>query len=246
MRKIPRKILIISGYLFRYPMRIVYYGNKYECPVCNGKFRKFLPYGIISRPNVLCPKCLSLERHRLIWIFLKSHTSFFSDNIKLLHVAPEQCFRKFFRKQKNLEYITADLESPIADVKLDIQEIPFKQNSFDMIMCNHVLEHVDNDKKALSEFYRILKPGGFAILQVPMDMNRKNTYEDPAITDPKEREKHFLQKDHLRLYGLDYPKIIQKAGFFVEEVNILKTLDKKLVNKYRLPEGEIIYYAIKK
>lgn len=245
MRNIPRKVLIVLGYFFRYPLRIFYSGNKVECPVCKGKFRKFLPYGIISRPNVLCPKCLSLERHRLIWLFLKNKTEFFSKNIKLLHVAPEQCFRKYFKKQNNLEYITADLESPIADVKLDVQDIPFEDNSFDMIMCNHVLEHVENDKKALSEFYRVLKNNGFALLQIPIDINREKTYEDPSITDPREREKHFLQKDHLRLYGLDYPEILRKAGFVVEEINLLNEIPQELIGKYRLPPDEIIYLAQK-
>ncbi len=246
MRKIPRKALIISGYFLKYPFRLLYSGNKVECPICSGKFRKFLPYGVVSRPNVLCPKCLSLERHRLIWIFLKNKTEFFSTNIKLLHVAPEQCFRKYFKKQMNLEYITADLESPIADVKLDIQDIPFDDNSFNMIMCNHVLEHVENDKQAMSEFFRVLKHNGFAILQVPLDTDRKKTYEDSSITDPKEREKHFLQKDHLRLYGLDYPEILRDSGFYVEEINLIKELSHDLIEKYRLAPDEIIYFAQKK
>lgn len=245
MRHIPRKILILSGYIFRYPARLFLSGNKVHCPVCGGNYRKFLPYGIISRPNVMCPGCLSLERHRLLWLFLEQKTSLFKEEIRLLHIAPEQCFRKLFKKQKNLDYITADLESPIATVKMDVQNIPFEDNCFDAIICNHVLEHVDNDKKAMSELYRVLKKDGFALLQVPIDYYRDITYEDPNITDPAEREKHFLQKDHLRLYGLDYPEILRKEGFNVEEIKLQEELSKELIEKYRLPPDEIIYFAHK-
>ena len=246
MRHIPRKVLIISGYIFKYPVRLFFIGNNVECPVCNGTFRKFLPYGIISRSNALCPKCLSLERHRLMWFFLERKTDFFSENLRVLHIAPEQCFRKIFRKQKNLEYITADLESPIADVKLDIQDIPYEDCSFDIIICNHVLEHVEDDKKAMSELFRTLKKDGFALLQVPIDYNRGTTYEDPTITDPAEREIHFLQKDHLRLYGLDYPEKLKQSGFFVEQIDMFKELSFEVAKKSCLPADEKIYFAKKK
>ncbi|MFC2117244.1 class I SAM-dependent methyltransferase [Bacteroidota bacterium] len=246
MRHIPRKVLIISGYFFKYPVLLFFFGNKVECPICNGKFRKFLPYGIISRSNALCPKCLSLERHRLMWFFLERKTKFFSDELSVLHIAPEQCFRKIFRKQKNLEYVTADLESPIADVKLDIQDIPYEDCSFNVIICNHVLEHVEDDKKAMSELFRTLKKDGFALLQVPIDFNREITYEDSSITDPVEREIHFLQKDHFRLYGLDYPEKLEKSGFFVEQIDMINELPTELVKKSCLPENEKIYFAQKR
>lgn len=224
-------------------------GNKVECPVCGGKFRKFLPYGYTKatgRDNCLCPKCLSLERHRLMWLFLNRETKFFSENLKVLHIAPEQCFYKRFKAITNLDYTTADLESPIADVHFDVQEIPFAQESYDVVICNHVLEHVTNDAKAMSEIYRVLKPNGFAILQVPMDTDNPNTMEDPNVTDPKEREKLYRQKDHVRLYGLDYSDRLSAAGFNVVERKYAHEIDSDLAGKYRLPMDEIFYFNQKK
>ncbi len=135
----------------------------------------------------------------------------------MLHIAPEQPYLKKFKAMKNLDYTTADLESPIADIKMDIREMPFEDNSFDVLFCNHVLEHIDNDKKAMQEILRVLKPNAWAILQVPLDRTLKSTYEDFSITDPKEREKKFGQYDHLRVYGKDYKDKLEDAGFEVIE-----------------------------
>jgi SAM-dependent methyltransferase len=238
----PRRYLIILSYAFTRFSSLFYRGNKYECPVCDGRFRKMLPYGYIDlRNNALCPSCLSLERHRLLWLYLKNKTNFFSDTLKVLHIAPEQCYLKRFRKLTNLDYTTGDLESPIADVKMDVINIPFDVNQFDVVLCNHVLEHIERLDKALSEIYRILKPGGFAILLVPVDFNREVTYEDLTITDPKEREKHFFQYDHVRLFGRDYPEIIKKAGFVVNEQNYINELPGDVKEKYCLPENEFMF-----
>ncbi|NJW54655.1 class I SAM-dependent methyltransferase, partial [Salinimicrobium oceani] len=168
-------------------------------------FRKFLPYGYEQqRDNVLSPSTLSLERHRLLWIYLKEHTTFFTAPHKVLHFAPEQAFYSRFKKLKNLDYTTTDLNSPLADVKADICDLPFEDNAFDFILCNHVLEHIPDDKKAMAELFRILRPGGTAILQIPQDLKREKTFEDDSITDPKERAKIFGQYDHVRVYGRDY------------------------------------------
>jgi SAM-dependent methyltransferase len=179
-------------------MRLVavfYRGNAVECPVCKGRFSKFLPYGYNKmRENVLCPRCLSLERHRLLWLYLRERTGIFTGNYSLLHIAPEQCFYRRFRKMGNLTYVTADLESPLADIKLDVQAMPFKDDEFDIVICNHVLEHVPDDRKALREIYRVLKKGGFALMQVPTNFSLEKTYEDPSITDPSDREKHFAKR----------------------------------------------------
>ena len=141
-----------------------------------------------------------------MWLFLRDQTSFFTADTKLkvLHIAPEQCFLDIFRKQKNLDYTTSDLESPIADVKADICNLPFNENEFDVIFCNHVLEHITDDTKAMQELYRVLKPGGFGIFQVPQDVSRAKTFEDDTITNKKERAKIFGQYDHVRVYGRDY------------------------------------------
>ena len=245
----PRPFLIRLSLLINRIIAVFLIGNKVECPVCNGKFRKFLPYGYTKetgRDNCLCPKCLSLERHRLMWLYLKNETDFFNKNLKVLHIAPEQCFFKRFKTQPNLDYTTGDLESPIADVHFDVQEIPFEENSFDVVICNHVLEHVESDAKAMSELYRILKPNGFAILQVPMDAQNPNTEEDPTVTNPKERERLYRQKDHVRLYGLDYFDRLAKAGFTVKASKYSEVFPSDMAGRYRLPLDEIFYFNQKK
>lgn len=228
-------------------MAVFYRGNNVECPVCESHFRKFLPYGrLSSRENALCPKCLALERHRLIWIYLKRKTDFFTKEAKMLHIAPELCFMDRFEALDNLDYITADIESPLAKVKMDIHEIPFEDNSVDIIFCNHVLEHVDDDLRALSEMKRVLKPGGWAILQVPFFYPLpETTYEDKTIVDPKEREKVFGQDDHVRLYGQDYAKRLASSGFNVVEERLIDELSEEEKKRFALPVNEIIYKVVK-
>lgn len=164
----------------------------------------------------------------------------------MLHVAPEICFMERFEALENLEYITADIESPLAKVKMDIHEIPFEDNSIDIIFCNHVLEHVDDDMKALSEMRRVLKPGGWAILQVPFFYPLlKTTYEDKSIVDPKEREKAFGQDDHVRMYGEDYGTRLASSGFRVVEERLIDELSDDEKSLYALPEKEVIYKVVK-
>ncbi|GAA4315598.1 hypothetical protein GCM10023164_11780 [Christiangramia aestuarii] len=141
---------------------------------------------------------------------------------------------------KNLDYTTTDLNSPLADVKADICDLPFKNESFDFILCNHVLEHIPDDRKAMEEIYRILKPGGTAILQIPQDLKRAKTFQDDSITDPEERAKIFGQYDHVRVYGRDYFDKLRKVGFQVEEVDYTSRLSEEQVERYRLAKGEII------
>lgn len=245
VRNLPRVWLIRFGKVFCFFVAPFYKGNKFECPVCSGKFRKFLPYGNKGADNRLCPGCLSLERHRLLWLYLNNKTGFFKSDLSVLHVAPEQPFIKRFRKLRNLKYVTGDLESPLADVKMDICNIPFNRNYFDIIICNHVLEHITDEKKALSEIFRVLKPGGWAILQVPVDTSIIKTYEDETITSPRERELHFGQYDHVRVHGLDYSKRLEDAGFTVKKDEYLNEIDNNLRIRYRLPDEEIIYFSVK-
>ena len=245
-RFIPRHHLQrFSAFILRI-VGIFYLGNKFEDPITGIKYRKLLPYGRIqSRPNALAPHSMSLERHRLLWLYLKERTNFFSDNLKVLHIAPEYCFLKRFKKMKNLSYTTADLVSPWAEVKLDVQNMPFDENSFDVVLCNHVLEHVSDDKLALSELYRVMKPGGFGIFQVPIDVSIEKTQEDKAINTPELREKHYGQRDHLRLYGADYPNRLSKAGFIATADSFVQTLPQHLAKRYALPNDEIIYLCVK-
>ncbi len=234
-RFIPRKYLQKVSHFFARLIGLFYTGNNVECPVCGAHYRNFLPYGRFkSRDNALCPNCLSLERHRLMWLFLKEKTNFFSARLKVLHIAPEYCFLKRFKALKNLDYVSADLESPLARVKMDVQEIPFGNDTFDVVFCNHTLEHVDDDIKAMTELFRVLKPGGWGIIQSPINVEREKTYEDKSIITEKEREIHFGQKDHVREYGLDYDKRINSAGFKVEVNDFIKDMDSEKVAKYAL------------
>lgn len=237
----PRPLLIRFSYLARPFLKLALRGNKYTDPIDGSSFKKFLPYGYVKqRENVLSPSTLSLERHRLLWLYLKNETDFFNRNLKVLHFAPEQAFYKRFRNLNNLDYTTTDLNSPLADVKADICNLPFSDNEFDFILCNHVLEHIPDDTKAMQEIYRILKPGGTAILQIPQDLDREKTFEDDSITDKTEREKIFGQYDHVRIYGRDYFDKLRSIGFKVKEADYTRELSSEEINKYRLAKGEII------
>jgi len=197
---LPRTWLIQLSILFRPLIRLYFKGNKYTDPIDGSSYRKFLPYGYQKlRENALCPGTLSLERHRLLWLYLKRKTSFLKDSIRVLHVAPEQVFYKKFKSFSHWDYTTTDLDSPLAEVKADLCNLPFESNTYDLILCNHVLEHIPNDKLAMKEIYRVLKQGGTAILQVPLDENRKKNFEDNRGVDSKERAKIFGQYDHVKV-----------------------------------------------
>ena len=241
LNTIPRPYLIKMSYWARPILAVWLKGEPYTDPIDGKNFRKFLPYGYgKQRPNVLSPSTLSLERHRLLWLYLKNKTDFFTAKKKVLHMAPEQCFLDIFKKLKNIDYTTADLYSPIVDIKADILNLPFEDNSFDIILCNHVLEHIEDDHKAMTELYRVLKPKGMGIFQIPQDLNLEKTYEDFSITSAEERKKHFGQYDHVRVYGKDYFDRLRNVGFKVDEVDYSKTISKVLVDKYRLVKGEIL------
>ena len=243
LNTIPRPWLIKASYIIRPVISWYLKGDKFTDPIDGKSFRKFLPYGYVKqRENALSPSTLSLERHRLMWLFLRDNTTFFTatKKLKVLHIAPEQCFLDIFRKQQNLNYITSDLESPIADVKADICDLPFKENEFDVVFCNHVLEHVPNDTKAMQELYRVLKPGGFGIFQIPQDLSKTITFEDDTITDRKERAKLFGQYDHVRVYGRDYFDKLRSIGFKVDEVDYTKKITLNKIEKYCLMKNEIL------
>lgn len=238
---IPRPWLIRASDFFRPIFAFFLKGNTFTDPIDGKSFRAFLPYGYVNqRKNALSPSTLSLERHRLLWLYLQRETHFFLKPIQLLHFAPEQAFYKRFRKQKNIKYTTTDLNSPLADVKADICNLPFADESFDWILCNHVLEHIPDDTKAMQELYRVLKPGGIAILQIPLDMNRAETFEDDSITDKDKRTEIFGQYDHVRVYGMDYFDKLRSVGFHVNEIVYGSQLSEEEVKRYNIDKYEII------
>lgn len=202
-------------------MGIAYIGRGRKCPICGARRRKFLPYGYVtSREDALCPRCLALERHRMIWLWLERHSGLFDNLPRLLHIAPEVSLMRHFRQlyRGTTNYITADLESPLAEMHFDVQNIPLESKSVDVIICNHLLEHVDDDLRAMRELYRVLRRGGWGIMLVPEDRSLECTFEDDTITDPEERTRRFGQYDHKRLYGRDYDDRLRAAGFRVERI----------------------------
>lgn len=246
LNKIPRPLLISLSVFFR-PLIILFFkGSKFTDPIDGNSYRKFLPYGYgKTRENALSPGTLSLERHRQMWLYLQNETEFFTKNLKVLHIAPEQEFLRKFKKMKNLDYTSADLYSPIVDVKADILALPFPDETYDVVFCNHVLEHIEDDAKAMSELFRVMKKGGWGILQVPMKNSLEKTYEDFSITEKKERQKHFGQYDHVRWYGLDYFERLKNAGFKTEILYYSQKFSDKEISKYGLMKNEILPVVFK-
>jgi hypothetical protein len=202
----------------------IYRGKQRWCPVCDQSSRRFLPFGVVVRPDAQCPRCGSLERHRLVWLYFARRTDLFDGKARrMLHVAPERTFEARLRKRLGAGYLTADLFDPHVMVQMDICNIQYPEESFDVIYCSHVLEHVPDDRQALREFRRVLRKTGWAILLVPITVDR--TVEDPTVTDPAERLRLFGQEDHVRRYGPDYVDRLREAGFevVVSQVSDLAT-----------------------
>ena len=237
----PRTFLIKFSFIFQPLLSLLLKGDKFTDPIDGKSFRKFLSYGYNKlRKNALSPSTLSLERHRLLWLYLINETVLFEKKIKLLHFAPEQAFYKRFKKLNNIQYDSIDINSPLAKIKADICDLPINDNTYDFILCNHVLEHVLDDKKAMSELYRVLKKGGTGIFQVPIDMNRKKTFQDDSITDKLERNKIFGQYDHVRVYGKDYFNKLENTGFKVQQIDYSKEFSNEEILKYSIIRGEVI------
>lgn len=226
LNTIPRPVLQRVAGLAIPMLGLLYIGKGRKCTICGAQRRKFLPYGYGKvREDALCPSCLSLERHRQLWHYIM-HSEEIAQKISslqtTLHIAPEVCLMKEFKrmyKSAPYSYITADLESPLADMHFDVQNIPMEDNSVDIIICNHLLEHVENDQTALKEMYRIMRSGGIGIMLAPIDYSRDVTFEDDTITDPKQRAELFGQYDHRRVYGKDYLDRLCAAGFKGEEID---------------------------
>ena len=234
-----------------------YRGREFECVVCGGTFRTF------RLAETSCPRCGALDRTRLLCIYLEHHRELLPERTRLLHFAPEYGLQRWLRARPGVEFRSADLDSPLADDKVDITDMPYEDASFDAVLCSHVLEHVSDDRAAIREIYRVLRPGGWAILMVPFATTAQHirrppneranhrsprlehTIEDPTVTDPSERTRLFGQFDHVRLYGMDFPARVEEAGFEVREDRFVGRLPADLVHRARLNADDDIYLCTK-
>ncbi len=200
-------------------------GSRFYCPICERGFRRFLEFGIEPRQNACCPSCGSLERHRLLWLVICNLQSkgIIKSGGKLLHVAPKQCLVEKFRQE--YDCISIDLKDEKSMMIMDITAIAFEVESFDAIVCNHVLEHIPDDRKAINELYRVLKPGGWASIQVPITGDV--TQEDLSIADPKDRLRLYGEEDHVRCYGRDFVNRLKEAGFEVSLIPKISLFEEK-------------------
>lgn len=217
------------------------------CPICQNTCTEFSSFkGMKILPGIKCPHCNSLDRHRLVWLFFINKTPLFFKKIKMLHFAPEPSIKQKLKKLPNLDYLTTDLSGANVDHVWDIQDIDCDDEGFDAIYCSHVLEHVPDDHKAMRELHRILRPGGWIVIMVPINFNLKKTHEDPSITTPEDRIKHYGQANHLRYYGLDFSQRLEKAGFSnVQAHEYTKQFDEFQKRLYGLPKRYLIFFGKK-
>ncbi|NJK40815.1 MAG: methyltransferase domain-containing protein [Acaryochloridaceae cyanobacterium SU_2_1] len=216
-------------------------GDRYYCPVCDRHFRSFLPGGTSRRRQVRCPNCDSLERHRLLWLALQNLLDTDSTGKKLLHVAPEPCLANRLKQQ--YDYLSVDMEAANAMQQMDICQIPLPDATFDAILCNHVLEHIPNDMQALKELFRVLKPKGWASIQVPI--SGEQTQEDLSITDPQIRATLYGQSDHVRQYGRDFQQRLKSTGFEVDIVSKADLVNSKTLQKLSLDSEDEVWICRK-
>jgi SAM-dependent methyltransferase len=212
-------------------------GDRVECPCCGRRFRRFLRWG--GREDVVCTWCGAFERHRALCVYLRERTDLFSAERRVLHVGPEWALERVLRPLRNLDYVSGDLGSARAMERLDVTDLSYPDGSFDVVLCSHVLEHVRDDRRAMSELRRVLRPGGYAILLVPLDVTRAETLEDPSIVTAEARAREYWQADHLRLYGRDFKDRLEEAGFEVSVDRWLWELDGEIRERYRLAAEDI-------
>jgi glycosyltransferase involved in cell wall biosynthesis len=221
-----------------------HFGFARYCPCCKAHLRRFMPFWLDPDREARCPVCGSMQRHRLIWLYISRKTDLFNGHRKkMLHVAPEPQLARLFQKADYIDYISADLFDPNAMIKMDITDIPYPDNTFDVIYCSHVLEHVPDDSKAMREFHRVLKFGGWAILQVPITVD--TTLEDATVNTDEQRERIFGQHDHVRRYGLDYKDRLIDAGFNVTADIFVQEMNEGVTSRFGLKRNEDVYFCRK-
>lgn len=241
--------------------RIFWWGTRHRCPVCGARVRRYLPDGrdlpVLRELDVVggehwpertCPVCFADTRARLVWWYLESECRILERRIRVLHLAPEPGIYRRLRAARALSYHVADREPAhyaFADAicKLDATALPYADARFDVVLANHVLEHIEDDARALAEIRRVLRPGGFALLQVPIALRLARTLEDPGVRSPEERERTFGQRDHVRLYGRDYVDRLAGAGFEVRCCAAHASLPPELQARWLVNPREVLFVA---
>ena len=216
-------------------------GSGVECPCCGRELRRFARF---HGEHDQCPGCGSLMRHRALLLLLRDRLRVQDVGGRVVHIGPAKAVAEWFSSRERIDYVSVDLDSPLASVRADAQDLPFEDESFDLAVCVHTLEHIPDDRQALREMYRVLRPGGRAVFQVPPS-DLAVTHEDPGITDPLERERLFGQYDHVRLCGADYPSRIAEVGFEVERLDFVETLEEDVRRRYGLRTGEPFDLCVK-
>lgn len=236
---------IYANLLYSLPVgvrRRIFAGQNYYCPICDSHIKNFLT--LHRSYHLYCPVCRSLQRYRLVWLFFNSRFARLGETREsMLHIAPEPALAWRFRQVSGLEYLSADLYNSKAMVRMDVSDIQYPEASFDIIYCSHVLEHVPDDRRALREFYRVLRPGGYAVLIVPILSSE--TFEDASITTPEERQRVYGQHDHLRSYGPDFKERVEQAGFKVLRLEVGDLADAAQAQEMGLGDAEVIFYCKK-
>jgi SAM-dependent methyltransferase len=225
---------------------LFFVGTKFTCPCCGWKLRAFTHGGasFMARPMGYCPRCNSKARHRRWWLFLQNETNLFTAHLRLLIVSPNYCFSRIFRTLPNIDYVGVDHSSHRnISVKMSLPATPILSETFDAILCIHVLEHIQDDRMAIRELHRVLKPRGWAGISAPLRLDQK-TYEDPTITSPEERKRAFGETVHVRYYGYDLMDRLKEAGFHVKFYPG-KDVDQLSRQKYGLRDDENIFYCTK-
>jgi SAM-dependent methyltransferase len=216
------------------------------CPCCGARCAEFLPAGGRRKlPNRKCPGCGSLERHRALWLYMVNRTNLLRDQLRVLHFSPMPALRALLGGLPNVDCVTADLDGVRAELRMDMADNLFRDDVFDAVLAVHVLEHVPDDRRAMREAFRVLKPGGWAILHSPIEPGREVTFEDPSIVTPEERERVFGQRDHVRAYGHDYPLRLRQAGFHVRRDNYLRRLGPEVAARHRLGSELEVFFCVK-